>query len=311
MADKEIISFDECLQEAARIAEKRKPTVVVAGAGDPVTMSSVWEAYRKKLVEVLLVGEAGRIEDSARETGADITKFKLIDRGPDHAEIISCALDLLQEQAGDLLMKGAVKTGELLGAYLDRRRGFRTGRTLSHLGVFEVPGINRLMIITDGGLNLQPDLERKKEILQNAVEVAHLLGIDCPRVAVLAHVEKSPDLELPMIRDAVELTRANREGSLTGCYVDGPLALDNAVSAEAAARKGIGGPVAGKAHILLANEIGMGNVIYKAVQLWCGGKIAGIVVGGKIPVITPSRADSPQSKLAAIAVGVLLASRKS
>jgi len=284
---------------AAGLAAAAKPTVVVAGADDPVTLASV-----DGLVKAILAGEEKKIEQIAGSHSFALDGCE-VENCPSE-EVIPRSLDILRGRGGDLLMKGGVKTGDLLGAFLERERGFRTERVLSHLGVFTAPGGRRLMIITDGGLNLAPDLERKKDILLNAVDVAHRLGIECPRVAVLAHVEKSPNHELPMIRDAEELTRLNREGLLPGCLVEGPLALDNAVSEQAVETKHISGPVAGRADILLANEIGMGNVIYKAVQAWLDGVIAGMVVGGKLPVITPSRADSEESKLAAIALGVIL-----
>ncbi len=308
MGSRLLSSLDECLEEAVKVASERKPTLVVAGAEDPVTVGSVWEACRRDMVNPLLVGEVARIEEAVEKVGADPSRFEIAGCRADREEMISLVLDLIQQNEASLLMKGRLNTGQLLGAYLDKKWDFRAGRFLSHIGVFDAPGEKKLMMITDGGLNLVPDLERKRDILCNAVDLAHLLGIETPRVAVLAHVEKSPNRELPMIHDAEELTRENREGLITGCFVDGPLAFDNAVSKEAAKRKGIGGPVAGRADILLAAEIGMGNVIYKVVQTWCNGTIAGIVTGGKIPVIAPSRADTEKSKLCAIALGVLMAS---
>ena len=290
---------------AGELAAAGRPVLVVAGADDPVTLASVEDACRAGLVTAILVGGKNEIEKIAESHSFELEGCRVENCAA--GEIIPRSLDILRREAGDLLMKGRVKTGDLLGAFLERERGFRTDRILSHLGVFTAPAQQRLMIITDGGLNLAPDLKRKKDILLNAVDVAHRLGIDCPRVAVLAHVEKSPNHELPMVRDAEELTRLNREGLLPGCLVEGPLALDNAVSELAVRTKHISGAVAGRADILLANEIGMGNVIYKAVQAWLDGVIAGMVVGGKVPVITPSRADSEESKLTAISLGVLLA----
>ena len=307
MGGRQLSSLDECLEEAVKAASERKPTLIVAGAEDPITISSVWEACRLEMVNPLLVGEVAGIEKAVEEVGADPSRFELAGCRGEREEVACLALDLIQQGEGSLLMKGKLNTGQLLGAYLDKKRALRTGRFLSHIGVFDSPGEKRLMMITDGGLNLAPDLARKRDILCNAVDLAHLLGIETPRVAVLAHVEKSPDHELPMIHDAEELTRENREGAITGCLVDGPLGFDNAVSKQAAERKGISSPVAGCADILLAAEIGMGNVIYKAVQTWCNGTIAGIVAGGKIPVMVPSRADTEKSKLCAIALGVLMA----
>ncbi len=308
MGSRLLSSLDECLEEAVKVASERKPTLVVAGAEDPVTVGSVWEACRRDMVNPLLVGEVARIEEAVGKVGADPSRFEIAGCRADREEMISLVLDLIQQNEASLLMKGRLNTGQLLGAYLDKKWDFRAGKFLSHIGVFDAPGEKKLMMITDGGLNLVPDLERKRDILCNAVDLAHLLGIETPRVAVLAHVEKSPNRELPMIHDAEELTRENREGLITGCFVDGPLAFDNAVSKEAAKRKGISGPVAGRADILLAAEIGMGNVIYKVVQTWCNGTIAGIVTGGKIPLMVPSRADTEKSKLCAIALGVLMAS---
>ena len=307
MGSSRLSSLDQCLEEAVKLASERKPTIIVAGAEDPVTVGSVWEACRREMVNPLLVGEVAGIEKAVEKVGADPSVFEIAGCKADREDVVSLALELIQQGEGNLLMKGKINTGQLLGAYLDKKRGLRTGRFLSHIGIFDAPGEKRLMMITDGGLNLAPDLARKRDILRNAVDLAHLLGIETPRVAVLAHVEKSPDRELPMVHDAEELARENREGTISGCFVDGPLAFDNAVSEQAAERKGISGPVAGRADILLAAEIGMGNVIYKVVQTWCSGTIAGILTGGKIPVMVPSRADTEKSKLCAIAVGVLMA----
>ncbi len=228
MAEKNFSDVRELKIRANKLAAAGKPMLVVAGANDPVTLASVEDACSAFLVKAILVGQRKKIEEIAESHSFELAGCEIENCGA--AEVIPCSLDILRREAGDLLMKGGVKTGDLLGAFLERERGFRTDRFLSHLGVFTAPGQQRLMIITDGGINLAPDFERKKDILLNAVDVAHRLGIECPRVAVLAHVEKSPNHELPMIRDAEKLTRLNREGRLPGCLVEGPLALDNEVS---------------------------------------------------------------------------------
>lgn len=287
-----------------------KPCAVVVGADDNATLLSLKEALEMGILGTVLVGDREKIEREAEELTLDMSSCSIVDVSTVE-KAIEVSLEMLRREEGQVLVKGSVKTGDLLRKYLEKERGLRTGRALSHLGLFNAPGLDKMMVITDGGLNLAPDLERKKDIIANAAEVLEYLGVTNPRVAVLAHVEKASNLELPMVRDAVELERLSEEGMLGEVVVDGPLSFDIAVNPESARKKGIGGPVAGNADILLAHDIGMGNVIYKVVQTWLQSTIAGMIVGGRVPVVAPSRADTPASKLAAVSLGVICAIRSS
>ena len=204
-------------------------------------------------------------------------------------------------------MKGIVDTSVILKAVLDREIGLRDAPVLSHVALFQVPGFDRLLYVTDAAMNIAPDLEAKKHIIGNAVKVAHALGNPNPIVACLCAVEKV-NPKMPATLDAAALVEANRAGSLPGCTVVGPLALDNAVSPEAARHKGIADPCAGHADILLVPNIETGNVFYKALVFLAKAQNAGLIVGAKAPVIVTSRADSEQTKLHSIALALAIAS---
>ena len=302
---------EELKKYAARLVKSYfRPVVVVAGADDDATLLSLKEALEMEILSAVLVGEKDKIERAAEDVALDISACHVIDSSR-MGDTIEKSLEEIQHGEAHVLMKGGVKTGDLLKKYLEKERGLRTGRILSHMGIFNAPELDKMMVITDSGLNLTPNLERKKDIIANAAEVLEFLGVTNPRVAVLAHVEKAFNLEIPMVSDAVELERLSEEGALGSVVVDGPLSFDLAVSMESARKKGVDGPVAGNADILLAHDIGMGNVIYKVVQTWLRSTIAGMIVGGKVPVIAPSRADSPASKLAAASLGVICAIKSS
>jgi phosphate butyryltransferase len=206
-------------------------------------------------------------------------------------------------------MKGLVDTSVILKAVLDEKIGLRTGNVLSHVAVFDVPGYDRLFYVTDAAMNIAPNLEQKKQIIENCVQVANALGNDNPKVAVLAAVEKvNPKMQATL--DAAELIKMNETGELKGCTLGGPFALDNAISVEASKHKGITHPVAGHADILMVPVIEAGNMLYKSMVFFARAKNAGILVGAKAPVVLTSRADSDEAKLNSIAIGVLMASKK-
>ena len=202
-------------------------------------------------------------------------------------------------------MKGLINTADLLRAVLDKEVGLRTGRVLSHAAIYELPGFDRLITVTDGGMNIAPDLKQKADIIQNAVAVSKVLGISPAKVAVLAAVEVvNPDM--PVTLEAAALAKMAERGQIKGAIVDGPLALDNAVEPEAAKHKGIQSAVAGQADILLVPNIEAGNILGKALVYMGPGKIAGLILGAAKPVIVTSRADSHEAKIISIALGALL-----
>ena len=249
-----------------------------------------------------------QIRRIAAEHALDLTPYRIIDE-PDNAAACRIAVSLVKNGEADAVMKGLVDTAVILKAVLDKENGLRDAKVLSHVALFEVPGFDRLLLLTDSAMNIAPDLETKKEILRNAVRVANALGNDNPVVACLCAVEKV-NPKMPATLDAAALTEAAKAGELKNCTVIGPLALDNAISVEAAARKGITDPNAGHADVLLVPNIETGNVFYKSMVFLAHAKNAGLIVGAKAPVIVTSRADSEQTKIDSIALALAVAAKK-
>lgn len=299
-----IRAFAEILKAAK---EKGPKTIAVAVAQDIEVLTAVNGAKALGIAEAILVGDKAEIEKAAEKCGVDTAKFEVIDI-KEKEEACRKAVELVSGGKAHLVMKGLVDTSVILKAVLDENIGLRTGNVLSHVAVFDVQGYDRLFYVTDAAMNIAPNLEQKKQIIENAVTVANALGNDNPKVSVLAAVEKvNPKMQATL--DAAELVKMNEEGSLKGCTLGGPFALDNAVSVEAAKHKGISHPVAGYADILMVPNIESGNLLYKSMVFFARAKNAGIIVGAKAPVVLTSRADSDEAKLNSIAIGVLMASR--
>jgi phosphate butyryltransferase len=203
-------------------------------------------------------------------------------------------------------MKRQISTHVLLKGVLDRKYGFRTDRALSHISAFNVPGEKRILIITDAGVNVEPDLQRKHDILLNAVDLAHALGCERPKVAVMSFVEEVTDPRINSLADAKALREMYLTGEFPNCVVEGPYSFDVALSVEAAKIKGVEGEVAGRADVILMNDIGVGNILYKALLLWVKPTIASVVLGATIPMVVPSRADSRETKLNSVALAVVV-----
>jgi len=206
-------------------------------------------------------------------------------------------------------MKGKIKTSALVKAVLDKEHGLRTGRLLSQVIVFQVPGFNRLMISTDAAINIAPTLAHKVELIRNTVDVAHMLGIEKPNVALLCALE-FPNPDMPATIDAAALTLMNRRGQIGGCYVEGPIALDVPLSKFAADRKGITSPLTENTDIFISPDIEAANILYRAILYFAKGESGGIVVGARVPLILLSRAETPETKIRSIALGVLAARAK-
>lgn len=295
-------------KEVMEIAKQRGPKIIsVACAQDFEVLSAVNQAVREGIVNAILVGDKEKILEIAENHNIDAGQFEIIDM-KDAAEACRKAVELVSSGKAHMVMKGLVDTSVVLKAVLDPEIGLRTGNVLSHVAVFDVKEYDRLFFVTDAAMNLAPDLNTKKQIIENAVQVAHALDILEPKVAALCAVEKVN----PKMKDTVEaaaLEEMNKNGELTGCIVGGPFALDNAVSMEAAKHKGINHPVAGQAEILLVPDIEAGNILYKSMVFFAGAKNAGLIVGAKAPVVLTSRADSDEAKLYSIALGVLCAAK--
>jgi len=296
-------------EDILKLAKERGPkTVSVAVAQDKEVLLAVNEAYNQGIANAILVGDKDEIAKVATEVGIDLSKFRVVDE-KDQIEASRKAVELVSSGEAHIVMKGLIDTSVILKAVLDEEIGLRTGKILSHVAVFDIETYEKILLVTDAAMNIAPDLNQKKEILENAVYVAHSLDIELPKVAVVAAKEKV-NLKMPATVDAGKLEEMNNNGEIKGCIVGGPFALDIAVSKEAALHKGINHPVAGDADIILTPNIESGNVLYKSLAFLARSKNAGIIVGAKAPVVLTSRADNDEAKLNSIALGVLMASKQ-
>ncbi len=296
----------DSLREAA-VAQGTR-LLSVACAQDAHVLLAAEDARRLGIAGAILVGDEAQIRAIAAEHGIDLANYRVIHEA-DKVEACRIAVRLVRDGEADAVMKGIVDTSVILKAVLDKEIGLRDSKVLSHVALFEVPGFDRLLLLTDAAMNIAPDAEAKKEIVRNAVKVAHAIGNENPVVACLCAVEKV-NPKMPATLDAAALVEAAQNGEISGCTVVGPLALDNAVSVEAARHKGIADPNAGKADVLLVPNIETGNVFYKSLVFLAHAKNAGLIVGAKAPVIVTSRADSEQTKLNSIALALALAAKK-
>lgn len=298
-----IRSFDE-LKATARARGPR--SVAIAAANDREVIFAAHDAELQGFAESILVGDRALIERIAGEAGIDISRMTVFDE-PIPRQAARKVMELVSLGHADIAMKGNVETGDFLRAALDKQFNLRIGRLLTHIAIFEIPGFDRLIFVTDAGVVVAPTMEQKVEIVQNAIDVARALGIETPRVAVLAATEMV-NPKIPNTMDAANLAKMAERGQIVGGVVDGPLALDNAISLDAAAIKGIRSDVAGSADILMVPDVEAGNVLAKAITYFAKGAMAGIVMGARSPLIVASRADPHESKLVSIALGILLAS---
>lgn len=296
-----IRSFPE-LVEAAK-AKGPKRIAVAAGHQQEVMLAGL-DAEVAGLAEVTLVGDSAAIAKIARDEGFDISRMEVI-HAPDPREAAYLVMKLISDGQADVAMKGKVETSDFLRSALSKELGLRTGKLFTHVAAFQIPEFDRLIFISDAGVVVAPDLEQKVQIVQNAIYVAHGLGIELPRVAVLAATE-TVNPKIPTTLDAANLSKMADRGQIRGGLVDGPLALDNAISPESARIKGIRSEVAGRADILIAPDIEAGNVLAKAITYFAQGEMAGVVVGARCPLILPSRSDTRQAKLVSLALGVML-----
>ena len=297
-----IRNFDQLLEEAKRVGPKK---VAIAGAEEHEVLLAARDATDQGFAECICVGNMERMRKGADEHDIDLEGLTLI-HAPDGKHAIRQVVGMASTGLIDIIMKGSISTGSLLSAVLAREAKLRTGRLLSHVGVFEVPGYDRFIFISDGGVNINPTVDQKLDIILNAVEVAHRLGLAEPRVALLAASELlSP--HIPASIHALALAKMAEQGWVEGALVDGPLALDTAVSPKAAEIAGIPGPVAGHADILIVPDVDTGNVVAKVITFFVRGRMAGVVMGARVPLVISSRADLHEVKLVSMALGVVLA----
>lgn len=305
---KEVKPLIKSLDQVLQVAKERGPkTIAVACAQDADVLLAVDNAKRQGIAEAILVGNQSEIERLASENKIDLSGYEILNI-EDLAEASLKAVELVTTGKAHMVMKGLVDTAIILKAVLNKEVGLRTGNVLSHVAVFDVPDYHKLLLVTDAAMNIAPDLEGKKMILENAVTLAKALDIEEAKVAVICAKEKM-NPKMPATVDAAELQKMSEAGDIKNCIVGGPLAIDNAVSKEAAKLKKIDHPVAGDADILLAPTIEAGNILYKTLGFLTKSKGAGIIVGAKAPVILTSRADDDETKLNSIAMGVLMAAK--
>ncbi|WP_281995044.1 bifunctional enoyl-CoA hydratase/phosphate acetyltransferase [Ruegeria faecimaris] len=278
------------------------PTAVVAPE-EPNSLGGALLGYSNSIITPILVGDPGKIAAAAEALGADLSGFEIIE-AYGHQAAAHRAVDLVVEGRAQTLMKGHLHTDDLLRAVLRRENGLRTERRLSHIFVMDVPGMSRPIMVTDAAVNIAPDLETKADIVQNAIHLAHSIGIETPKVGVLSAIETiNPRMASSV--DAALLSKMAERGQITGGLVDGPLAMDNAVDLNAARTKGITSEVAGAADILVAPNIEAGNMVAKQLTFISHAEAAGIVVGAAAPIILTSRSDDDDSRLASCAVAAL------
>jgi phosphate acetyltransferase/phosphate butyryltransferase len=277
----------------------------VAHPCDEASLRGAAEAAKAGLITPILVGPAEKIQALAWEFGIEIADFRI--EPTTHSQASAAhAVALVRQGEAKLLMKGSLHTDELMHEVMLAATGLRTGRRLSHVYVLDVPSFGRPLLVTDAAINIAPDLEDKRWIVQNAIDLAHALGIAAPRVAILAAVE-TVNTAMQATLDAAALAKMAERGQITGGVVDGPLAFDNAVSMAAANEKHIGGEVAGRADILVAANIEAGNILAKQLTFMADADAAGIVLGASVPIILTSRADNTRTRLASCAVAVVMA----
>jgi phosphate acetyltransferase len=282
--------------------------VTIAHPCDEASLGGAVEAARLRLIEPILVGPEARIRDVAATAGLDISPFEIVTSEHSH-DSAAKAVELVTAGRVEAVMKGSLHTDELMGAVVSRQAGIRTARRISHCFIMDVPNHPDALIITDAAVNIAPTLDDKVDIVQNAIDLAHAMGVAEVRVAILSAME-TVNAKVPSTIEAAALCKMADRGQITGAQLDGPLALDNAISVEAAAVKKIASAVAGRANILVVPDLEAGNMLAKSLSFLAQADAAGIVLGARVPIILTSRADSLLTRLASCAVAVMVAAAR-
>src|SRR6056297_3139539 len=283
---------------------KETRRLVVAAAADKPVLEAVKNAYQEKIIIPVLVGTKAKIKQICKEIDFNLSGVVIYDEdNPVKASVK--AVSLIREGKAEILMKGLVSTAPLLKAVLDKEAGLRKGATLSHFALIESPHYHKLIGVTDAAMNVAPEFKEKVDIINNAVDAMHGIGVENPKVAVVGPLEVvNPKIE--STSHAAMLTMMNRRNQIKGCIIDGPLAIDNAVSKQAAEQKGIVSEVAGDADILMAPDLNSGNILYKSLMFLGGSTSAAVIMGAKVPIVLTSRADTETSKLMSIALAAAM-----
>jgi phosphate butyryltransferase len=294
-------NFAQLLQAAMERGPKR---VAIVGAGQLQTLRAANRASKLGLAHCILIDDIDRLETIAEAEGIELDDMEIIEEG----RMIPAAyraVAMVHADEADLVMNGRALPVELMEAALDRERGLRIGKVITDVSVFEIPDFDRLVFVSDVFMVVSPTLAQKVAIVQNAIDTAREMGVDLPKVAILAATEMI-NPEMPASRDAANLSKMSERGQIRGGIVDGPLALDNAISLKAAQMKGIDSQVAGHADILITPDVESGNILAKALSYFAKGHMAGVVVGAQCPIVMPSRSDPSGQKLLSLALGVFL-----
>jgi phosphotransacetylase/acyl dehydratase len=289
----------------ARATSKQPVKTAVAWPCDEVSLGGAIQAFKDKLIVPALVGSESTIRSLAETMQLDLNTIQIVDVGDSRTAAVR-AVEMARKGEAQMLMKGSLHTDELMSAVVSREGGMRTGRRISHVFALDVPSYHKTLFVTDAAINIQPDLETKIDILQNAIDMLLKLEVVKPKVAILSAVE-SVNPAIPSTLDAAALCKMVDRGQITGAIVDGPLAFDNAISSDAARIKKIKSPVAGDVDLLLVPNLEAGNILFKELQYLAGALAAGVVVGAKVPIVLTSRADGELARMASCALGVLLA----
>jgi phosphate acetyltransferase len=294
--------YDRLIARAQGVAAAK--TIVVYPC-DETSLQGATDAAKAGIIIPILVGPAAKISAVARENDLDIRTFELVDV-PDSEGAAAKSVELVHESKGELLMKGSLHTDELMREVTSGKTGLRTARRISHVFIMDVPTYSETLFVTDAAINIFPDLDAKRDIIQNAIDLHSQTGLGTPRVAILSAVE-TVTAKIPSTIDAAALCKMADRGQITGGILDGPLAFDNAIDPEAAKIKGIKSEVAGRAQILVVPDLEAGNMLAKNLTFLAKADAAGIVLGARVPVVLTSRADSARSRMASCAAAVIYA----
>jgi phosphotransacetylase/acyl dehydratase len=289
----------------SRATSKPAVKTAIVWPCDEVSLGGAIQAFIDKLIVPVLVGSEAKIRSVAAAMELDLGTIRIVDV-PDSRAAAARGVELARKTEVQMLMKGSLHTDELMSAVVSRDGGMRTGRRISHVFALDVPSYHKTLFVTDAAINIQPDLETKIDILQNAIDMMIALEVENPKVAILSAVE-SVNPAIPSTLDAAALCKMVERGQITGAVVDGPLAFDNAISSDAARIKKIKSPVAGDPDLLMVPNLEAGNILFKELQYLAGALAAGVVVGAKVPIVLTSRADGELARMASCALGVLLA----
>jgi len=288
----ELKNFEELIAKVKNSNDIKK--VVIAAAHDEHTLEAVFRARKNKIIEPVLVGDKVKITEILDKLNVEFDENVIINTCSD-SESAERAVELINENKADFIMKGKLQTADLLKAVVNKEKGLRTEKVMSHVAIQEIPSYHKLIAITDGGMMMYPDVKGKKEIIENAVDVFLSIGYECPKVAVLAAVE-TVNTKMPEAVDADILKKMNESGEIQNCIVEGPISFDLAMNKESASIKGYNSPVTGEADILIVPNIAAGNILSKALIELAGGKMAGMIVGAKVPIVLTSRGSTSEEK---------------